>query len=246
VKKRLDVLLVEKNIVSSREKAQAFIMEGKVLVNGKPITKAGTTIGVDDSILLLEEEKFVSRAGYKLENAIKDFDVDVSDKTCLDIGSSTGGFTDCLLQYGAKLIYAVDVGHLQMHEKLRKHPKVFLFEDTDIRVFQKPENIEFDIITVDVSFISLKKISEYIKKLSSSHTKLLMLVKPQFELSPKYLKKGIVKDESARLMALESVISHFESTGFKLVMQTKAHPKGTKGNEEFFTYFTTKEYNGIE
>jgi len=243
VKKRLDLLLVEKGLVSSREKAQAFIMEGRVFVNGKAVLKAGTLVQEEDGIELLGEEKFVSRAGYKLENAIKEFDVDVSEKICLDIGSSTGGFTDCLLQYGAKLVYAVDVGHLQMHEKLRKDPRVMLFEDTDIRVFKKPDDIDFDIVTVDVSFISLKKIGEYIKNLCSYYTKLLMLVKPQFELSPKHLKKGIVKDDSAKMLALGSVISHFKSIGFELLAYTKARPRGTKGNEEFFTYFILKDYN---
>ncbi|GAB6077702.1 TlyA family RNA methyltransferase [Hydrogenobaculum acidophilum] len=243
MKKRLDLLLVEKGVVSSREKAQGFIMEGKVLVNGKPITKAGTLIDEEASLELLEEEKFVSRAGYKLENAIKEFGVDVKGKICLDIGSSTGGFTDCLLQYGAKCVYAVDVGHLQMHEKLRKDPRVYLYEDTDIRAFKKPEDVEFDIISVDVSFISLTKIGEYIKHLCNVNTKLLMLVKPQFELSPKYLKKGIVKDDSARMQALNNVILYFESIDFKLLTYMKARPKGTKGNEEFFTYFIPKDYN---
>ncbi len=243
MKKRLDVLLLERGLVSSREKAQGFIMEGKVLVNGKPITKAGTLIKEDAVLELLEEEKFVSRAGYKLENAIKTFGIDIKDKICLDIGSSTGGFTDCLLQYGARCVYAVDVGHLQMHEKLRYDERVHLYEDTDIRAFKKPENVEFDIITVDVSFISLTKIGEYIKHFCNPSTELLMLVKPQFELSPKYLKKGIVKEESARMLALENVISYFESIGFRLLKYTKAHPKGTKGNEEFFTYFTLKDYN---
>ncbi len=243
MKKRLDLLLVEKGIVSTREKAQGFIMEGKVLVNGKPITKAGTLINEDANLELLEEEKFVSRAGYKLENAVKEFGIDVKDKICLDIGSSTGGFTDCLLQYGAKCVYAVDVGHLQMHEKLRKDERVYLYEDTDIRVFKKPEDVDFDIITVDVSFISLTKIGEHIKNFCNVNTKLLMLVKPQFELSPKYLKKGIVKEESAKMLALNNVILYFESMGFKLLTYMKARPRGTKGNEEFFTYFITKDYN---
>ncbi len=243
MKKRLDLLLLDRGLVSSREKAQALIMEGKVLINGKPITKAGTLIEEDAILELLEKERFVSRAGYKLENAIKEFGIDVKDKICLDIGSSTGGFTDCLLQYGAKCVYAVDVGHLQMHEKLRADKRVYLYEDTDIRVFKKPENIDFDIITVDVSFISLKKIGDYIKNLCNKNTKLLMLVKPQFELSPKYLKKGIVREESAKMLALENVISYFESTSFRLLAYMRAHPRGTKGNEEFFTYFITKDYN---
>ncbi len=238
MKKRLDILLVEKGILPSREKAQAFIMESKVLVDKKPITKAGTLVDENVSLELLEEDKYVSRAGYKLENVLKDFDVSVENAICLDIGSSTGGFCDCLLQYGAKHIYAVDVGHLQMHEKLRSNPKITLFEDTDIRAFKKPQNIDFDIITVDVSFISLTKISHIIKELSLNHTKVFVLVKPQFELSPKYLKKGIVKDDNAKMMALDNVVKHFESIGFRLLKYTKAYPRGTKGNEEFFTYFT--------
>lgn len=245
MKKRLDILLLEKGLTSSREKGQALIMSGKVLVNKKTITKAGTLIEEDAILELLEEDRYVSRAGYKLENALKDFDVDVENAICLDIGSSTGGFCDCLLQHGAKHIYAVDVGHLQMHEKLRKDKRISLFEDVDIRFFKKPENIEFDIITVDVSFISLTKISETIKSLCSQATKLLMLVKPQFELSPKHLNKGIVKEDQFRILALNNTIKHFESFGFELIKYTKANPKGTKGNEEFFTYFILTRYNGI-
>lgn len=234
---RLDKYLHEKGIVPSREKAQALIMAGQVIVNGKVVDKPGYKIKGDERIEVKSLPKYVSRGGEKLEWAIKKFGLNMEKKVCLDIGSSTGGFTDCMLQHGAKKIYAVDVGKGQMDYKLRQNPRVVLYEETDARELTEehlPEKV--DLITCDVSFISLTKVLPNVLKFLKEDGELLVLVKPQFELSPKKVKKGIVREEKYKKEAIEKIVNFLKEKDFKILGITKARPKGTKGNEEFFIY----------
>ena len=232
---RLDQYLVEKGYVSSREKAQAIIMAGLVYVDGKPITKPGTKIKEGQIIEVKELPKYVSRGGYKLEWAIQRFGLDVKDMTALDVGSSTGGFTQCLLMHGAKKVYAVDVGRGQMDPKLRSDPRVVIYEKTDARELTEkhiPEPV--DLIVMDVSFISTTKLIPYVVKFLKEEGLLIVLVKPQFEVGPEKVKKGIVREQEERKGAVLKVAEFLISFGFKVSKVIKSKPKGTKGNEEFF------------
>ncbi|WP_457601096.1 TlyA family RNA methyltransferase [Hydrogenivirga sp.] len=232
---RLDKLLFEKGLVDSREKAQALIMAGKVLVEGRRVDKPGTKLRGDERIELLELPKYVSRAGEKLEGALRRFGINPSGKVALDVGSSTGGFTDCLLQHGAKRVYAVDVGKGQLDIKLRNDPRVVLYEKTDARALTEehiPERV--DIVTVDVSFISLTKVLPNVLRFLRENGTLLALVKPQFELCPKKVRKGIVRDPEDRREAILKVAEFLNELGFHIHGVTKAFPRGSKGNEEFF------------
>ncbi|QID32903.1 TlyA family RNA methyltransferase [Pampinifervens florentissimum] len=232
---RLDQYLVEKGYVSSREKAQAIIMAGLVYVDGKPITKPGTKIKEGQIIEVKELPKYVSRGGYKLEWAIQRFGLDVKGMTALDVGSSTGGFTQCLLMHGAKKVYAVDVGRGQMDPKLRSDPRVVLYEKTDARELTEkhiPEPV--DLIVMDVSFISATKLIPYVVKFLKEEGLLIVLVKPQFEVGPEKVKKGIVREQEERKWAVLKVAEFLISLGFNVAKVIKSKPKGTKGNEEFF------------
>ncbi len=238
---RLDKFLHEKGFVSSREKAQALIMAGQVTVNGRVVDKAGYRVKKEDKVEVKELPKYVSRAGYKLEGALREFRIDVSDKVCLDIGSSTGGFTDCLLQHGARKVYAVDVGKKQMDYKLRNDSRIILYEETDARELTKehiPEKI--DLITVDVSFISCTKVIPRAVSFLKEGGELIVLIKPQFELCPKKVRKGIVREEAYRKEAVDKVVSFLEGIGFEVKGVVKAFPKGSKGNEEFLAYAVLK------
>jgi len=195
--------LVERGLVQSRELAKRLIMAGSVLVNGQKVFKPSIEVKSDDEITILEKPKYVSRGGYKLEGAIKDFGVNPEGKVCLDIGSSTGGFTDCLLKHGAKLIYAVDVGHGQLDYSLRNDSRVILYEGFNARYLDelvtKGEvklSEDISLVVMDVSFISLTKIILPVSNVVSVGTEFLVLIKPQFELEPKFVGKGgIVKEE---------------------------------------------------
>jgi len=191
-KTRIDKLLVEKGIVKSRERAKAIIMAGKVFVNGKRVDKPGTTIPVDAKVEVKGEDiPYVSRGGLKLETAIRNFGLNVKGFTCLDIGASTGGFTDCLLQHGAKKVYAVDVGKGQLDWKLRKDERVVAIEGFNARYLTEKEVPEkVDLVTIDVSFISLEKIIPVAKKFLKPSGRIVALIKPQFELTKKEVDKG--------------------------------------------------------
>jgi len=235
VKVRLDQLLVLKNLVESREKAKALIMSGNVIVNGIVIDKPGKLIDINSDIKIKEKLKYVSRGGYKLETALNYFALDVKNFICLDIGSSTGGFVDCLLQRGAKLVYAVDVGKNQLHEKLRKDNRVILYEEKDARELSENDIKELvDLITIDVSFISVIKIIPSVIKFLKKEGYLLVLVKPQFEVGKKFVKKGVVRDDKLKLKAVEKVKNFLESLNFKIIGICKSYPPGSRGNEEFF------------
>jgi len=234
-KERIDKLLVKKGLVPTREKAQALIMAGQVFVNGQKVSKAGEKFPEDAKIEVKATQKYVSRGGYKLEKALRDFKLNVENFTCLDVGASTGGFTDCLLQHGAKKVYAVDVGTGQLDLKLRKHPKVVSYEKTDIRNLsekQVPEKV--DLATIDVSFIPLEKVLPSVVKFLKNDGLIIALIKPQFELSPKDVKKGVVKSEEKRREAIEKVVKFAtENVKLSVLNITKSAPKGPKGNEEF-------------
>ncbi len=235
MKIRLDQLLVMRGIVESREKAQTIIMTGNVVVNGNVIDKPGRLVDVNADIKIKEKFKYVSRGGYKLENALNYFKLDVKNFICLDIGSSTGGFVDCLLQRGAKLVYAVDVGKHQLHEKLRNDQRVVFYEEKDARELNENDIFhKVDLITIDVSFISLTKIIPSIVRFLKNNGLLLVLVKPQFELEKKYVKKGIVRDEHLRRMAVEKILIFLKNLNFEIIGVCKSYPPGQKGNEEFF------------
>lgn len=237
-KERVDVLLVQRKIAESRHKAQALILAGKITVNGRVAKKAGELISVDSEINLKENPfPFVSRGGVKLQKAIEEFGIDVKGLICLDIGASTGGFTDCLLQNGAKKVIALDVGKNQIHEKLKKDPKVTVIEDYNARFLKKEDlHFEIDLVVIDVSFISLKLILKAVKE-ALPYSKVVALVKPQFEAGrEKVGKGGVVKDEKVKMDVLESVKSFSASIGYTVYGETKSPIKGPKGNEEFLIY----------
>ncbi len=232
---RLDKLLFVRGLAPSREKAQALIMAGLVKVNGRVVDKPGYRIRGDERLEVSEPPRFVSKGGYKLEGAIKSFGLDLSGKVALDVGSSTGGFTDCLLKHGVRRVYAVDVGRGQMDLKLRSDPRVILHEKTDARRLTEehvPEKV--DLITVDVSFISSTKVLPRVVEFLKKDGTLLVLVKPQFELSPKEVKGGVVRERELRKKAVLKVANFLKGLGFSPVDVVRAHPKGAKGNEEFF------------
>ncbi|MCX7794813.1 MAG: TlyA family RNA methyltransferase [Thermodesulfovibrionales bacterium] len=237
-KDRLDRVLVQRGLVSTRERAKALIMEGKVLVSGHICTKPGTLINSDTEIELKEEIPYVSRGGLKLEAALEYFNIDVNSKVAMDVGASTGGFTDCLLKRGAKKVYCIDVGYGQLAWSLRNDPRVILFEKTNIRYLPKeaiPE--EIDIITVDVSFISLTKVLPKIVEFLKSGGEALCLVKPQFEVGKKDVGKGgIVRDEEKRLSAVEKVATEATKIGFSVSGSFRSPLEGQKGNVEYFLY----------
>jgi len=237
---------VEKGLAPTREKAQALIMSGLVLVDGKTADKPGQRVKENAKVEIKEPFRYVSRGGYKLEHALEKLGLSVEGFTVLDVGSSTGGFTDCLLQKGAKRVYAVDVGKAQMDQKLRRDPRVVLYEETDARELTEkhiPEKV--DLITMDVSFISSKKLLPVVVKFLKEEGFLLVLVKPQFELLPKFVKKGVVKDDEKKVQAVLDVANFLKGLGFSVLRVIKAKPRGTKGNEEFFL-FAKRGQGGIE
>lgn len=238
MEKRLDVLLFEKGLFSSREKAKEAIDDGIIFYKGQRQTKAGKFFDESAEFEIVGEKlKFVSRAGLKLEKAVKEFNIDFKDKTVLDIGASTGGFTDFALQNGAKKVIAVDVGSNQLAEKLKKDKRVESIENCDIRNFKTNEKI--NIVVCDVSFISLKLISNKIVNFLEKGGELIILIKPQFECGIKLAKKfkGVIKDDKIKLNIKNEIIAHFCSQGLCLVGDTVSPILGTKGNEEFLAVF---------
>jgi 23S rRNA (cytidine1920-2'-O)/16S rRNA (cytidine1409-2'-O)-methyltransferase len=254
LKDRLDKVLVLKGLVKSRELAQALIMEGKVLVDGGRITKAGTLVSETSEILVKDAVlPFVSRGGLKLEAAIDFFGIDVKDRVIIDVGASTGGFTDCLLKRGARKIYCIDVGYGQLDWSLRKDPRVIPLEKTNIRYLgeiigrqeKKIKGPEFDdlrssnvdMAVVDVSFISLKKVVPAVTGFLKEDAVILALVKPQFEVGKGEVGKGgIVREEKKRLDALKDVRKDLEKTGLETAGVFQSPLPGQKGNIEYFLY----------
>ena len=241
MKKRLDVFLVENNFFETRIKAQTEIKNGKVLVDGK-VAKPSLLVDDKSVIKVLDDTlKYVSRAGLKLEKAKQEFDLDFVDKVVLDIGSSTGGFTDFCLKNGAKKVYAVDVGTNQLHKDLRQNKKVVLMEQTDIRNTNPKDFCDVDIAVCDVSFISLTKICNSVKEILGKNKPLVALIKPQFECGKEIAKKykGVIKDPKIHNQVIESVVKYFKANGFSLLQICQSPIKGGDGNLEFLSYFVT-------
>ena len=235
---RLDILLFEKGLTESREKSRALILAGSVLVNGIVVDKAGTNIKTDSDLKILGKMPYVSRGGLKLEHALEELNINVKGKTAMDAGASTGGFTDCLLQYGAIKVYAVDVGYGQFHWKLRNDERIALFEKTNIRYLEKNTiQDEIDIAVIDVSFISLLKVIPKIMEFLKTPGEIVALIKPQFEAGKKDIGKGgVVKDEKKRLEIVEKIKSESEKMGLECHGVVKSPIKGPKGNIEYLIY----------
>ncbi len=234
-KKRLDLLLLEKHPHLSRNQIQSFIMQGKVTLEGKILDKPGTIISVDSDVKLVDDTpKYVSRGGFKLEKALERFNIDVKNLVVLDSGLSTGGFTDCLLQHGAKKVYGVDVGTAQVHERIATDPRVVVMEQTNLRYLEKlPELV--DLITLDLSFISILKVIPAISKLIKPDGKIIILIKPQFEAERKDIKRGgVVKDEKVYVGVIEKIKIGMKEFGFKMKDLIESPILGaTAGNKEF-------------
>jgi len=240
-KERIDKLLVDKGLAESREKAQALVMSGVVFVNNQKIDKPGTKVPTDTNIYIKEKMPYVSRGGFKLEKGLKVFNLDVKDKICLDIGSSTGGFTDCLLQNGAKKVYAVDVGKNQLHEKLRADSRVISIEEFNARYLTENEIPEkIDVLVCDVSFISTTKILPNICNLLKKDFKGIILIKPQFELSKKEVKDGVVRNKELRFKAIKSAIESLMQSCYCIRDLDFSPIKGPEGNIEFLALIERK------
>jgi len=236
MKERLDVLLVKRNLAESREKAKAIIMSGNVFVEGQREDKAGTTFSDEVQIEIKGHTMpYVSRGGLKLEKAIANFDVDLEGKVCTDVGSSTGGFTDCMLQNGARKVFAIDVGRGQLAWKLRQDDRVVCMEKTNIR-YVTPEDLgeEIDFSSIDVSFISLTKVLEPIRNYLKPDGEIVALIKPQFEAGrEKVGKKGVVREKSTHHEVIKLVTSYAASIGFQILGIEFSPIKGPEGNIEY-------------
>jgi len=242
MKQRLDKILVDRKLAETRSKAQRIIEEFGVKVDSQVIYDVSKMVAEDAKIEILEPYKYVSSGGYKLEGLLKTGIIDVKNKVCFDIGSSAGGFVDCLLKFGAKKVYCCDVGKGLLHPKLRSDERVVLFEGVNFRYFVElgyKEKIKdkIDVFTIDVSFISLTKILPVVKKIAEYPQNVVALVKPQFECEPKYVKKGIVKEEKYRQQAVEKIVSFAESLGYKKITVEESKVKGKEGNIEYFAVF---------
>ena len=239
MKELLDVMLVKRGLAESREKAKAIIMSGIVYVDGQKEDKAGTNFDEKCKIEVKGNTlPYVSRGGLKLEKAMKCFGVDVDKKICMDVGASTGGFTDCMLQNGAVKVYSVDVGHGQLAWKLRQDERVVCMEKTNIRYVEHsdiPDRIQFS--SIDVSFISLTKVLGPVKELLSDDGQIVCLIKPQFEAGrEKVGKKGVVRDKKVHLEVIDMVIEYALSIGFEVLNLEYSPIKGPEGNIEYLLY----------
>lgn len=247
-KERLDILLVNRGLATSREKAKAIIMSGIVYVDGSKEDKAGTTFPENIDIQVKGNAlKYVSRGGLKLEKAMEEFGLSLDGAICMDVGSSTGGFTDCMLQNGAVKVYSVDVGHGQLDWKLRNDDRVVVMEKTNIR-YVTPEHIDdvLDFASIDVSFISLTKVLLPVKELLSDRGRIVCLIKPQFEAGrEKVGKKGVVRDKKVHEEVIDMIVTYAKSIEIHPVMLDFSPVKGPEGNIEYLLYLT-KDINEVE
>ncbi len=243
-KQRLDLLLVEKGLCESREKAKALIMAGQVFIDGQKCDKAGENIDISKTPEIRGETlKYVSRGGLKLEKALSEFPVNLKDRVCMDIGASTGGFTDCMLQNGAKKVFAVDVGYGQFSWKLRNDPRVVNMERTNIR-YVTPENIgeNIEFASIDVSFISLRLVLPVLYELLKDGGEAVALIKPQFEAGRGQVgKKGVVRDIKVHYSVIENVLEFAKSAGFAALGLSYSPIKGPEGNIEYLLYLKKSE-----
>lgn len=241
-KMRIDRLLLKQGFVSSREKAQALIMEGKVRVNGELVDKPGRMVSPESEIQVNAEKRYVSRGGEKLEGALKEFNINLAGKIAMDVGASTGGFTQCLLEHGATRVYAIDVGYGIIAEKLRKDPRVVLFERTNIRYLRKeaiPE--EIDLATIDVSFISLKLVLPKVKEFIKKDGEIVALIKPQFEVGKGEVEKGgVIRDERKLKRVIEEIRKFSETIGLTPLKVIESPITGKDGNREFFIHLLVR------
>jgi len=246
MKERLDVLLVKRGLAPSREKAKTIIMSGIVFVDNEREDKAGTTFDEKVNIEVRGKTlKYVSRGGLKLEKAMDVFGVKIEGKTCMDVGASTGGFTDCMLQNGAVKVYSVDVGHGQLAWKLVQDDRVICMDRTNIR-YVTPDQIDdvLDFASIDVSFISLTKVLLPVKNLLKENGQIVCLIKPQFEAGRENVgKKGVVRDKKVHVQVIEKVIEYAMSIGFKILNLDYSPVKGPEGNIEYLLYL---QNNGEE
>jgi len=238
-KLRLDKVLLERGLAETRTKAQAMIMAGQVLVDEQRIDKPGQLINPDSNIRIKgDQSRYVSRGGLKLEAALTEFGVDPSAKTCIDIGASTGGFTDCLLQHGARVVWAVDVGRNQLAWRIRQDPRVNVIEGMNAR-YMKADQFEtpFDLATIDVSFISLEKILPAVTAIIRKGGDVIALVKPQFEVGKGEVGKGgIVKDPEKHHQVIERITAVARSIGFQVAGLVESPILGAEGNREFLLH----------
>ena len=249
MKERLDVLLVQKGFAASREKAKAIIMAGQVYVDGQKEDKAGSMFKEEALIEVRgRTRKYVSRRGLKLEKAMSHFDISLEGKVCMDVGASTGGFTDCMLQNGGVKVYAVDVGHGQLDWKLRNDPRVVCIEKTNIRYVTREhiqELVEFS--SIDVSFISLTKVLLPVRELLTEDGEIACLIKPQFEAGrEKVGKKGVVRDPKVHEEVIEMVISYASGIGFEIKNLEFSPIKGPEGNIEYLLHLKKREEGFVQ
>lgn len=237
-RERLDLLLVERQLVVSREDGRRRILAGEVLVNDQAVTKVGNLIDAGAAIRLKQASPYVSRGGFKLEKALSEFAVQVRNQTALDVGASTGGFTDCLLAHGAARVFAVDVGYGQLDWKLRNDPRVSVFEKTNIRYFELNRLPRAaDLATIDVSFISLKLVLPQVKTLLVERGEVIALIKPQFEVGKgKVGKGGVVRSADEHARVIDEIKSAAVQLGFEVLDVTESPLLGPKGNKEFLLH----------
>ena len=244
MKERLDKLVVQKGLVETREKAQAFIIAGNVYVDGQRVIKPSRKVEDSSAIeVKLPNRGYASRGGIKLEHALDTFNIDVNNKNCMDIGSSTGGFTDCLLKRGAKHVVAVDVGKGLMHIRLKKDPRVILIEGFNARYIDNLK-LEYkpELVVIDVSFISLRLILKPLVNVVEHNCDIVALIKPQFELERGYKGfRGVVKDSEKHVEILKKLHSNFIDLGYNVIDYTFSPIKGPKGNIEFFVWMKKSE-----
>lgn len=251
MKERIDVLLVNKGFAPSREKAKAMLMSGIVFVNGQREDKPGTTFKDDESLNIEVRGvtlKYVSRGGLKLEKAMTEFPIKLDGKVCMDIGASTGGFTDCMLQNGASRVYSVDVGHGQLDWKLRNDERVVCMEKTNFR-YLTPEDIndQIDFASVDVSFISLTKILIPANHLLKSEGEMVCLIKPQFEAGRDQVgKKGVVRDKKVHIQVVNKAVHFAKLVGFDVAALSFSPIRGPEGNIEYLMYIKKLEETSLD
>lgn len=244
-KQRLDIATFERGLAHSREKARGMIMAGDVLVNGQVVDKPGTRVGDTDTIDLLKKPRYVSRGGEKLHGALKDFSFDPTDMNCADVGASTGGFTDCLLQHGAKSVYAIDVGYGQIAYTLRQDERVVVMERTNARHLEKLP-VQPDLIVIDASFISLRLLLPVVKQWMHQRSCVISLVKPQFEAGKQEVGKGgVVRNHSVHRKVLTEIGTFASSLGFYILGVTRSKLKGPAGNIEYFFHLSLNESNQL-
>jgi len=234
-RKRADVLLVERGLFESRARARAAIEAGGVVADGKPVLKASATIAVDAELSAQPAHPWVSRGGVKLAGALEKYGVEIEDHVCLDVGASTGGFTEVLLANGASLVFAIDVGRGQLHPSLRGHPRIVSMEETDIRAFEgRRLPARPDVVVIDVSFISLKAVLPAALALAAAPMHLLALIKPQFEAARKHSRNGIIRDAAVHRDVCDDITAFAASLGCTDIAVFPSPITGGDGNIEFF------------